>query len=310
MRRLSFPSFAKINWHLKILGRRPDGFHELVTVLQTIDWADRISLEVPDSPEISLQVAGRPVAQGEENLLVQAARLLQRHCKVVRGADVRLQKVLPVGGGLGGGSSNAATLLLFLNQLWECGLRSSELIDLAGELGSDVPFFLTGGMAAAGGKGADLTRLPDAGPESLLLLTPPVSIATQDAYRLGRWGPLQGPPELTKLRLDNTILRFRDKVERGECVRDLAENDFDGPLFAHFPLLARARRQLLDAGCERVIVSGSGSTLLGLASPERIVAAAERLSAAASGEVRVCRTLSRGQYWKTLEQSGLQLDNR
>ncbi len=306
---VSFPSFGKINWVLKVLGKRGDGFHEVVTVLQTVDFADRVEVRLAPEGRFGLEVSGRAVALGEENLLVRAARALAQRSGVKRGVEIRLEKRLPVGGGMGGGSSNAATLLLFLNQLWECGLGREELAELGARLGSDVPFFLHGGLAAAGGRGTSLTRLDDPPEEALLLLVPPFSIATAEAYRLGGWGALEGPPRLTRRALDNTILRFRGKVERGESVQDLAENQFDGPLYAHFPGLARLRRRMQDAGCEKVMVCGSGSTLLGLASLERVSEAAGRLSAAAVGEARVCRTVSRRQYWKALQQSGLQIDS-
>ncbi len=309
MNRFRFPSYSKINWYLEILGRRPDGFHEVITVLQTIDWSDWIELEPLDSGEIELEATGRVVAAGEDNLLVRAARLLRSSANRDCGVKIRLLKSLPVGGGLGGGSANAATLLLFLNQLWRCGSDRGELGRLGARLGSDVPFFLVGGMAVASGRGERLEPLPDGPAQEILLLAPPFPIATAEAYRLGRWGPLQqAPSELTSEPLDNTILRFRGKVERGESVQDLAENDFDGPLHVHFPSLARARQQMMEAGCERVLTCGSGSTLLGLAAPQRLAEAADRLSGGDLGEIRICRTLPRRQYWQALKQSGLRTD--
>lgn len=144
MRRLSVPSFAKINWALKILGKRSDGYQQIRTIYQTIDLSEEIVLETTSDPVIQLEVQGRKVARGEDNLLYQTADLLRKTAGSQAGIRIKLKKKIPVGAGLGGGSSNAAVALLALNQLWDCKMDEKELVELAGQLGADVPFFFCG----------------------------------------------------------------------------------------------------------------------------------------------------------------------
>lgn len=304
MREISVPSFAKINWILKILGKRGDGYHEIATVFQTVDLRDQLSFRPRGDGEIALHVEGRPVAGGDDNLVTRAARLMRRR-HGGGGADIRLLKRIPVGAGLGGGSGNAAVALLALNRLWKLGLGRGELLELASALGSDVPFFLIGGTASGTGRGEILTPLPDLPGRDLLLLYPGFEISAGEAYATGGWGPLEGGPELTKRMAANTILRFREAVRRGRGADAAAENDFDGPLFLRYPRLAEARDGLKRAGCERVMLCGSGSTLLGLAPREKLAEAAETVSREGPGEVAVCRTFSRRRYRDILEQSNL-----
>ena len=167
---------AKINWTLEVLGERPDGYHEVRTVLQTIDLSDWVTVTSDD--EISLSLSGEPGPLAREplqtNLAYRAAALLPRApgSSRPRGARIELEKHIPVAAGLGGGSSNAAAVLRGLRALWQLDLSGEQLATLAGELGSDVPFFLRGGCALAGGRGERLTSLPDA-PERRLLLAWP-----------------------------------------------------------------------------------------------------------------------------------------
>ncbi len=308
MAEISIPSFAKINWILRILGKREDGFHEVATILQTIDLHDTLELET--RPEgIELLLDGRSVATGEENLVNRAARLLQSRAGTRRGVRVRLRKRIPVGAGLGGGSGNAAMTLLGLNHLWGLGLKRGQLGEIGAALGSDVPFFLYGGTALGLGRGEKLTRFPDPPSENFLLLYPGFQISAAEAYRAGGWGSLERVKELTKKQVDTTILRFRRTVERGLSALDLAENDFDGPLLSRYPGLVRARDSLKRAGCEPVMLCGSGSTLLGWAPSQRLDEARGTVSRDGVGEVLVCRTLSRARYWDILAQANLSLED-
>lgn len=286
-----------------MLGKRNDGYHEVATVLQTIDLSDSIQIETVEGSDISLEITGRAVAAGEDNLLCKTARLLREHAGCRRGVTMRLDKRVPVGAGLGGGSANAALLLPALNRLWELGLNGAELVELAARIGSDVPFFLTGGTVLARGRGELLTSLPDAPPAELLLLYPGFEISARDAYRRGGWGPLDRVSELTRRQVDTKISRFCGRVEKGLDVFDLAENDFDDLLFSEYPVLAEARESLQRVGCRRVLLCGSGSTLLGLAARSRLDEA--RRIVGRTGELLLCRTLSRSRYREILRQSGL-----
>jgi 4-diphosphocytidyl-2-C-methyl-D-erythritol kinase len=171
-----YPAPGKLNLFLHVLGRRPDGLHELQTVFRLIDRADRVGVRV--RADGALRFTG---PFGEDNLCVRAAKLLKAETGARRGADLALEKVLPAGGGLGGGSSDAATVLLVLNRLWKTGLARTDLMRLAAKLGADVPVFVFGENALGEGIGERLTalRLPAAW---YVVLVPPVEVATRDIF--------------------------------------------------------------------------------------------------------------------------------
>ncbi len=297
-------SFAKINWILKVLGRRPDAFHEVSTVLQTVDLADRISFELIPSDRIELTTAGYEVALGETNLAHRAACLLKREFSIRTGTRIFLEKRIPVGAGLGGGSSNAAMVLLGLNRLWDCGADAERLQGLGQQLGSDVPFFLLGGTAWGRSRGEQLTPLPDPPHEELVLCYPGFSMSTAEAYALGQWAPVTAASNLlTKTRTDTKIRRFCDYVEHGRRVHELIENDFDAPLLKRLPKLSETHRALEKAGCERVALCGSGSTVVGVPAQSQEKLVTERLGRAGVGQVFQISTLARKQYQTALQKS-------
>ena len=298
-----------MNWILKVLGRRQDGYHEVRTLYQTVDLQDQIHFQLTTDAQVTLDTEGRQVAEGEDNLIVRSARLLQ-HLKAQPdwGAHIRLFKRIPVGAGLGGGSSNAAITLLALNQMWDCGLTRATLTQLAARLGSDVPFFLLGGTALGLGRGERIIPLPTpALPGSLLICYPGWEISSGTAYGLGGWG--DAPPEaLTATGLETTIRLFTRAIRRLEQGRAGLENDFQAPLFRNYPALEKARQQLSEAGCEEVIPCGSGSALLGWipteAGSDRI---GEMMNEDGKRELFPCRVLSRQQYERLLTRAGLPL---
>lgn len=175
-----FPAPAKLNLFLHVLGRREDGYHLLQTVLRLIDRCDRVGIAARGDGEIRRH-APLPGVAAEDDLCVRAARLLQRHTGARQGADLALDKQLPVGGGLGGGSSDAATTLIVLNRLWDTRLERAELQVLAARLGADVPFFVFGENALGEGIGERLRalELPQAW---YLVLVPPVALSTRDVF--------------------------------------------------------------------------------------------------------------------------------
>ena len=307
-RQLTLPCFAKINWILKILGRRSDDYHELRTVYQTVDLSDQIVLEDCAEDTIELEVSGRSVAEGKDNLVYRAADLLRSAAGRPAGVRVRLEKRIPVGGGLGGGASNAGMALLGLNQLWNCRLSLSQLAGLGAELGSDVPNFLWGGITLGRRRGEEVFPWPDRLPEQrLLLLYPNLEISTREAYSLGEWNACPGPEELTTEDLDTKIVRFCEAVERGEDASAYLENDFEGPLFDGYPILAEAALGLKGAGCESVLLCGSGSTLLALAEADHLEKVATEVLERKLGEVFLCHTLSRQRYRELLRNCGLDI---
>ena len=308
MRRLSVPSFAKINWTLRILGQRSDGYQQIRTIYQTVDLREELVFETTSNREIELEVVGRKVAPGKDNLLYQTAELLRQTTGSQAGIRIKLQKKIPVGAGLGGGSSNAALALLALNQLWDCGMGEEELIDLAAQLGSDVPFFLVGGTAVGWGRGTEVVPLPDLPQEqSLLLLYPHLEISTREAYSLGKWGTYGGPRKLTREWAETTMRSLLRAVGPTGDGWSFLENDFEDVLFAHYPVLVGAREALKKAGCERAMLCGSGSTLLGFGSDKQVKEAAAVVTREGIGETFFCRTLSRKHYRQVLMNSGLLL---
>jgi len=171
-----FPAPGKLNLCLHVLGRRADGMHELQTVFRLIDRCDRVGIRARDDAEIRFSGVF-----GEENLCLRAARLLQSAAGCAQGADLSIEKQLPVGGGLGGGSSDAATVLLVLNRIWKLNLKKEKLMELGVRLGADVPVFLFGRNALGEGVGERLQRL-DLGPAWYLVLTPQVPVSTKEIF--------------------------------------------------------------------------------------------------------------------------------
>lgn len=176
-----WPSPAKLNLFLRITGRRDDGYHELQTVFQLLDWGDSIALRCRDDGVIGRIEADYPVL-AEHDIAVRAARVLQQHCAVTCGADIRINKQIPMGGGFGGGSSNAASVLVALNTLWNCGLSLDELAQIGRQLGADVPVFVYGQNAWAEGIGDCLTpiQLP---PAWFLVMDTGVHVATAELFQ-------------------------------------------------------------------------------------------------------------------------------
>ena len=224
-----FPAPGKLNLFLHILGRRPDGYHELQTLFRLIDRADRVGIAVRDDGKI---VFDGPF--GEENLCVRAARLLHRGV----GCELRLEKNIPVGGGLGGGSSDAATVLMVLNRLWKCGHDRRALMELGAKLGADVPFFIYGRNAIGEGIGERLEAL-DLPAAWYLVIAPQVSVSTKETYEsalTGRTKRLTIPPFFS-----------------GQ-----GTNDLEAAVVARFPEVA-ASLAWLRHHCPQARMTGSGA---------------------------------------------------
>jgi 4-diphosphocytidyl-2-C-methyl-D-erythritol kinase len=241
---------------LHVAGRRPDGYHEIVTIFQAIDLCD-VLLGAP-ADVLSLEVTDPSIPGDESNLVVRAARLLQSRVQRARGrgACLRLDKAIPAGSGLGGGSSDAAGALLLLNELWALRLGPPALTRLAAELGSDVPFFLSGGTALGTGRGETIKSLPPILERAVLLGFPPFGLRTPEVYQA-----LLAP--LTANGADVTVPRLFVKFAKGNDFA-LARNDLEAVVFGMRGELSTFRDALSRAGAEVALVSGSGSTVFGL----------------------------------------------
>ncbi len=250
---LSVTSFAKINRDLRVLGKRKDGFHELDTVFQTVDLTEEIQffLEGEEgSGEVDLSIEGADLPADDRNLIVRAARALREKFAVCAGARIHLSKKIPIGGGLGGGSSNAAAALRALNSLWNLNASDADLLRIAASLGSDIPFFLLGGRARGRGRGEAVTPLPDGPEEWVLLVFPPFSLSTAEVYARVKARSLTGSPSATK-------------VSGSETGGGPERNDLERAAESLRGELRRIRSALAGAGARNARLSGSGSTVFG-----------------------------------------------
>jgi 4-diphosphocytidyl-2-C-methyl-D-erythritol kinase len=296
---------AKLNLSLRVVGQRPDGFHDIDTLMVKLPGlADEIT--IVSSNEFSFSCSDPELPTDNRNLVVKAVEALSKKSGQDLPFQIHLEKHIPHGAGLGGGSSNAATTLLALNNQLNNPLPAEELHSLATELGSDVPFFLMGGTVAAGGRGEQLVPLPDTGEQqTLVLLYPNFALRSRDAYALGQWDNCDEEGLLTGDTLDTTMQRLFRALDPKEDSWPLLENDFENALFTHYPILVKAKSALESAGCKRVMLCGSGSTLLGFGSIRPVKKTADYLLKQQIGEVFICKTLSGDQYRTCLTNSGL-----
>jgi 4-diphosphocytidyl-2-C-methyl-D-erythritol kinase len=276
-------AFAKINLDLRVLGKRDDGYHEVRTTLQTVGWADEISIE----PAARFEFVAHGVSGGEENLVVRAVRAFERLTGETVSARIELTKHIPMGAGLGGGSSDAAVTVLGLQKFCRREIPEAELAEALGRLGSDVPFFAIGGRALGVGRGNEITALDDETGYGVAIVHPGISISTPEAYS---WLTVPDKP--------SSIRGFCAQSVSGSG-EDEPRNDFESVVFARHPLLSDIKREILGAGAVRAALSGSGSAIFGIfGSEEAAVRALPRLSH--FGTVKATRPLSRPEYLRSL----------
>lgn len=251
-------AFAKLNLCLEVLNKRPDGFHNLRTVFQTISLHDTIAIEAKRSHTTSIQLESNIEIPGE-NLVARAADAVLAATGLTAKVRFQLKKRIPMGGGLGGGSADAASVLVALPRMLGTTLPEERLIEIGTELGSDVPFFLVGGTAAGLGRGTELYPLPDAPSAYGVLLTPAVHVSTAEAYRaLGRSETfMQSSLVSATERLAFSLAAGGDWAEH--CV-----NDFEAATFHLHPELGVLRDVLEDLGARPARMTGSGAALFGL----------------------------------------------
>jgi 4-diphosphocytidyl-2-C-methyl-D-erythritol kinase len=264
MKTIEARSFAKINWFLRIGVKRTDGFHELETIFQTISLAD--DLEFTEARAFSIECDRSDVPTDRRNLIWRAwEALAERHD--VPPLHVRLRKRIPAGGGLGGGSSNAAVTLRALSKLYDLPLDEADLHAIALRLGSDVPFFLVGGTAHAAGRGEILTALPDIPQQSLLLALPPLGVNTAACFRRLAERREEGEGIVTPPFGLERALQFAHEPAKW-WRSGLMTNDLEAPAFDLEPSLRDVKKSLQSSGAELVLMSGSGSTFFAAGVPE------------------------------------------
>lgn len=259
------PAHAKLNLSLRVLYKRLDGFHELRTVFQTIALHDSLDIEYARARTTKVELDSN--VEIPNNLVVRAADAVLAELGVKAKVRFRLKKRIPLGGGLAGGSTDAAAVLLALPVLAGRPIAPERLAELAASLGSDVPFFLTGGAALGLGRGEELYALPAVPDVPVLLGCPGVPVSTPEAFRaLGR----RPVTELTSPGDHPRMKEFQLLVEGVVCPRSagdwmaFCENDFEAAVFPLYPQLAVLRQSLIERGARLARMSGSGSTLFGL----------------------------------------------
>ncbi len=257
---------AKVNLHLKILGKRPDGFHEIETLMAPLTLADEISIDQAGAPGIALTCDNPQVPTGSDNLIVRAAELFLKETGTPMGLRIHLLKRIPMGAGLGGGSGNGASILKALNALTNSGLPVARLEDLASRIGSDVAWFIRGEAALCRGRGEIIGPHVPVPRWPLLLLKPPFGVPTPWAYQA--WSKMADHPATTQILDDITL-----------------HNDLEPPVFHKYVLLPAIKNWLLNQeGVRAAAMSGSGSTMFAVLESASLAAALSSKAKAAFGE--------------------------
>jgi 4-diphosphocytidyl-2-C-methyl-D-erythritol kinase len=267
---LTIKTPAKINWFLSILSQRDDGFHTIASLMQCVSLYDTIVFR----PAPELDIVSDLTISVQDNLVYKAASLLKRYALYGKGAAIRLKKMIPVGAGLGGGSSDAACTLTGLNRLWGLGLSMRELSSLASQIGSDVPFFLNGTVAFVEGTGERVTPFTIRSSVVLLLVKPPQSVSTSWAYSAFDRRRIQEnpsgfclnpkPDKLTKKAVD--IKLFCQALERKDlnALGSLVMNDLEEAVTERYPVVSEIKHRLKKTGAAVSSMSGSGSAVFGI----------------------------------------------
>jgi len=309
MRNVHIPAFAKINLRLEIVGRRPDGYHELRTIFQAISLHDdlrmellrRPGMEIVIRPGVEIPRAELAALSSRENLVFRALDALRRELGQRGGLRVELTKNIPIGRGLGGGSADAAAALIGLLRLTGKRLPLERLLEIASCLGADVPFFLFGGRALGVGRGDEVYPLPD-GPRRTIVVVSPrnIGVNTHQAYRWVAATLRQVGASLTKRRAAPKLRSFCALCWSSQGAG--VSNDFEAPVFRRHPRLRRIKQGLHQRGAAGAALAGSGSAVFGIFTNP---AQARRAAHWFPGDlVFVVETLTRAQYLRALRWRG------
>ncbi|HSK70695.1 MAG TPA: 4-(cytidine 5'-diphospho)-2-C-methyl-D-erythritol kinase [Pyrinomonadaceae bacterium] len=290
---LKLPSFAKINLHLRVLGKRDDGFHELCTVFQTVSLNDTLIFK--KSKDLILDCNFPKFPTDERNLIIKAAKILQERFDVKKGARIYLRKKIPAPGGLGGGSSNAATTLLALAKLWEIEIGFAEFLEIGKQIGSDVPFFFFGGTALGAGRGTEIFPLPEREEKFILIITPKVNVSTAEAFsRLNA-------PRLTNQESKSILQICLREAETLNWRQYDLKNDFEASVFKIEPEIERVKERLFSLGANRALMTGSGASVFGIFdSEETRQTAIKAIENERNWRKFAVATVSRAQYREAL----------
>lgn len=295
MSRVILRAHAKINLNLKVVGRRPDGFHDIESIVQTITLHDTLTLEEAQGGAIELSVRPPLVTGDPDNLVWQAWETLSARLgsNSRRGVRLLLEKRIPIGAGLGGGSSDAAAVLIGLDRLWRLGLSPAEMHTLAAPLGSDVPFFLTGGTARLRGRGDVVEPLPDLLGYALVLVYPGLPISTRAAY-----SQVQVP--LTPRGETGSMPAFEPAAHGAVDGWVRLGNDLEPGALDVCPAIMTIKRWLVKAGARSAAMSGSGSSVFGTFEDPETADRVARERRDPGWTIMRCQPLSRKEYRRSL----------
>ena len=292
--RITLPAFAKINLGLRVGGRRPDGYHELETIFQTVSLHDTIEITTANDSNIIFCADDRSLPADDNNLVVRAARALKERTASTFGVRLRLQKRIPTHAGLGGGSSNAAVTLIGLMRLWKLNLGRPELLEIAATLGADVPFFLYGGAALGRGVGDQIEALADTPETYLLIIKPNANVSTVAAYKA---------LDERSLTTQNSKTILLTSEAKGLDTPNFAslQNDFEAVAVNLEPEIERAKIALHQAGARYTSLTGSGSAVFGVVDgPDAQRRAIQTIELETGWRVFPCKTVARGEYQAAL----------
>lgn len=289
----SLPSFAKINWLLRVLGKRQDGYHEIFTVFQTVSLHDTIYFEQSD--DLILTCDGVSVPTDDRNLIIRAANALRLSIGIDRGVAIHLEKRIPSPGGLGGGSSNAAVTLFGLSRLWDVEIEYREMKAIAVGLGSDVPFFLCGGTAIGTGRGEVIGSIADADEQFMLIVTPNISVSTQNAFEGMK------ARTLTNADLSRILPVCRTEADSRDLHHSVLKNDLEASVFNAHPEIRRVKETLLELGAVNAAMSGSGASVFAIFDKQETrQTAIKALDHESTWRKFAVATISRDQYREAL----------
>lgn len=249
---ISIQAPAKINWNLHVLGKRPDGFHNISTLIQTVSLYDSMTLELSEKLELHSDM----IIPVTENLVYTAALRLKEASGIKTGASITLNKSIPLQAGLGGGSSDAASAIMGLCRLWGTDLPETELFRIASSIGSDVPFFLKGPCAIVEGRGERIRPLNIKTAHTLLLVRPDVGVPTGNAYSMVK-NHSKNLPDIDEF---VRAINESDYIK----IREMSINDLAPAVIDAYPEIKHLREKMLDSGAILCALSGSGSALFGL----------------------------------------------
>ncbi len=262
MDEISLKALAKINLGLDVTGRREDGYHDVRMIMQSIHLYDRVEIKRTKSPKIHVEANLYYLPVDENNLVYKAAKLMKEEFQIKGGVRITLQKFIPVAAGLGGGSSDAAAVMVGMNKIFNLGVKQSRLVELGSRIGADVPFCIMRGTVLAEGIGEKLTQLPAMPKCHILLAKPAISVSTGQVYE-----QLSLSPETVHPDIDGIVEQIKQKNAKG--VAELMGNILETVTVPEFPVIRDIKDLMMENGAMGAMMSGSGPTVFGLYQNEK-----------------------------------------